>query len=299
MVVFTTACDEVDDPFPEGRGLSFTLDGETEYVVDPSLNITDTAALRDFIESTEWDTIEAPDNANERFILLEEFTGHKCIFCPDGTREIMRLDSIYGDQLIPVGIHAGDFATPEPPPGIRYNTDFRVPPHGEEYLRQFQVAGYPTGMVNRLNGRVSGKDNWGNQINAVRNEAPLAELALTNYVNASLDVVRVQIDISWKQSLSEAYNLQLYLVEDHIIDWQKDGNKVIENYDHRHVLRKVVNGSYGTPLGEASKNDPISYQFITTFKEGWKVQDLESVAFIFNSDEQSFEVIQANAAYLE
>tara|TARA_R110002072_G_scaffold13368_8_gene56029 strand:- start:327 stop:1250 length:924 start_codon:yes stop_codon:yes gene_type:complete len=289
------ACDEVDDPFPENVGISFSLDGNTEYIVEPDLGVSSEADLINLITQTRWDSSESPDNSNQRFMVLEEFTGHTCIFCPAGTKEILRLDSIYGDQLIPVGIHAGGFAVPSPPP---YTYDFRVEGgHGEIYLTTFNPGNaYPRGMVSRLTGRSVSSANWAIQINQLKNDAPKVKLAIKNYYSDSLKILRMQIDFEWLSDLSEDYNLQVYLVEDNIIAWQKDGNKEIEDYNHRFVLRKVVNDTYGKSLETAVNGQKKSIQYITSVKSEWDVQNLSSVAFIFNSAESSYEIIQGNTA---
>ncbi|MFA5783227.1 MAG: hypothetical protein WC868_13255, partial [Bacteroidales bacterium] len=45
-------------------------------------------------------------------VLLEEFTGHQCPNCPQGAIIAQQLKAIYGEKLILISIHAGDFAEP-------------------------------------------------------------------------------------------------------------------------------------------------------------------------------------------
>ena len=42
-----------------------------------------------------------------RTVLLEDFTGQKCVNCPKGTKVIEQLQEAYGDYFIAVGIHGG------------------------------------------------------------------------------------------------------------------------------------------------------------------------------------------------
>lgn len=294
-----SACDKVKDPFEGVTGQSFSFEDGVEYITETSLGINDTAALRAFINDNNWQSKNAPDNSSTRFITLEEFTGHTCTFCPDGTREIVRLDGIYGDQLIPISIHAGTFANPAPN-GSKYTTDFRVPEgRGETYRTTFNVSGYPSGIVSRIRTNASGKDTWAQDINAIKNDAPKAELKMTNYYSSSVNAVRSQIDITWKETLPDDYNLQLFLVEDNIVDWQLDNGVEIENYNHRHVLRKVINDTFGKALAKGVNGESVSFQYIFSVNPGWKPDDLEVVAFIFNRDANSYEVIQANAAHVK
>ena len=47
-------------------------------------------------------------------VLIEEFTGVRCVNCPQGSAEIENLLSIHGDKLVAISIHAGFFAPPYP-----------------------------------------------------------------------------------------------------------------------------------------------------------------------------------------
>lgn len=296
LITFS-ACDKIADPFPRELGKSIFLN-DTEYIVDKDFNVGNTNELNSFIDDNTWGTASAPDNSAARFVLLEEFTGHKCTFCPRGTREIVRLDGIYGDTLIPVGIHAGGFAFPDPL--IQgFDTDFRVEGgHGETYNGIFNVSVYPSGVVSRLDD-ASGLDQWAPDIEAIKNDSPIAILKMTNYFSASNNAVRSNIEITWLATKPEQYNLQLYLVEDHIIDWQLDLGTKNPTYDHRHILRKVVNDTFGKTLAAAVNGGSEKIEYIFSSNASWNPDNLEVVAFIYNSDENNRVAIQANAAHVK
>ena len=84
------------------------------------------------------------------------------------------------------------------------------------------------------------------------------------------------------------------MIEDHIYDWQKAGSVDVPNYDHRHVLRKALNGTWGTQLSSSNAGDTASFQFSATLNSKWKVAECEVLAFIYNS--ATYEIIQANEA---
>ena len=55
--------------------------------------------------------IEIPPATVQRNVLIEDFTGQRCIFCPAASQTIEELQKLYGaDRLIAVGIHAGPLA---------------------------------------------------------------------------------------------------------------------------------------------------------------------------------------------
>jgi hypothetical protein len=64
-------------------------------------------------------------------------------------------------------------------------------------------------------------------------------------------------------------NLTVQLIEDHVIDFQYNAAATppdIPEYDHRHVLRDNLNGTWGEPLvtGSAPASTPISKSFTYT-----------------------------------
>jgi len=295
----TLACDKIDDPIPANLGTSVSLDGDVEFISEPEFNLNDSNALKGFITNNVWDTANGADNSNRRFIVLEEFTGQKCSSCPRGAREISRLKTIFGEQLIPVGIHTGFFATPNPPGSTMYTTDFRAPGgHGAEYVRVFKVSGNPRGIVNRV-GIAKAETQWEADIIAVKDDAPDAVLSLSNYYDSINHVVRSQVEIDWNTTSTSKYHLQLYVIEGKIIDWQLDGSTDVSDYEHKFVLRKVVNSTFGKELNPAMVGGSEKFQYIFQMDMDWKAKNSEVVAFIFNNDESAYDVIQANSAYVK
>lgn len=294
------ACDEIEDPFPEGAGNSLDLGDGIEYVIDPELNIFTADELRDFLANNAWDSVVAPDNSNQRFVTLEEFTGHTCINCSIGTKEVVRLKGVLGDQLVPIAIHSGQFAAPKENDTM-YTTDHRVDGgHGEKYQQTFNPGDeYPRGIVNRNGGLVSGVFDWEGQINAVKDQVPDVKIDLVNYFDSSINVLRIDVNLEWFVTLSENYSLQVMVTEDNIIDWQYDLGVDKPNYNHRFVLRKVVNGTWGKDLDPAVSGESQRIQYIIPVDTSWKREDLSTAVYIYNSNTNSYEVIQANSAGIE
>lgn len=295
------ACDKIDDPIPADAGSSISgggLDSTIEYIVDPSLAINNSTDLINLLSANSWDTLEGPDNSSQRFVILEEFTGHTCRACPDGARKIKQLVDTLGNQLIPIAIHATEnFAAPQPN-GNMYTTDFRVKGgHGEIYLQELNIQALPQGIVSRSTSSGRQINQWEGDINAIKNDAPKAIVSLKNYSTTNDTLVRVQVKIEWLETSSINYNLQVQLLESKVIDWQLDGSTNVPDYEHNFILRKVVNGTYGLPLQPAVVGNTETIEYITTYESAWNVNNMESVVFVFDSDpNNNYEVIQANSA---
>ena len=96
--------------------------------------------------------------------------------------------------------------------------------------------------------------------------------------------------------------LNILVVEDSIINWQKDyeyidlenpGNTDIEDYVHRHVLRGTINGDWGETIVEdgIEQGITINKSFIYVLNPEWLAENCSVIAFVYRADTR--EVIQA------
>jgi hypothetical protein len=69
---------------------------------------------------------------------------------------------------------------------------------------------------------------------------------------------------------------------------------LIEDYEHNHVLRKVVNGTWGSSI-ELS-NTSTSFTFNYTLEDFWVKSNCNVVAFVY--DNSNKEVLQAEKIHL-
>lgn len=236
-----------------------------------------------------------------RRVLMEEYTGHYCSNCPQGAAEMQRLVGVYGEQIIPISLHAGDVTFNEPHTGSgSYETDFRTTA-GDAYATLFQPFGLPSGMVSRRNaGTAIPFAQWEAEIiTVIQDTTPLAEITITNTYNASTREVTVKVDTEWllDGGSGVAYKLQVGIIEDHILDWQLDGTTDVEFYEHRHVFRGAINTTWGEAVSTTSLGSTDTKTYTYTLDAGWNADNCEIVAFIYK-DAPDYEVMQANIEHV-
>jgi thiol-disulfide isomerase/thioredoxin len=219
-------------------------------------------------------------------VLIEDFTGFKCTNCPDASAELHKIEELYPDKVIGIAIHAGSFAEPS---GV-FVTDFRTN-EGNEITDFFGPEGFPIGMVNRQgypdNVLLSYTD-WASQAGEQLLQAPTIELSISKENNT----VSVQA-----RRLSESNNslkLVVCITEDGIIDKQIDGGELIEEYEHNHVLRKVINGAWGSNIQLSSTSSTYSYDY--TLENSWVRSNCNIVAFVY--DNSNKEILQVEKIHL-
>jgi len=185
---------------------------------------------------TDYDSYVNP----EKKVLIEDFTGHLCPNCPDAAREIDAIHDIYGDQIIGMAIHVSkSFARPYPAsqaPSFQY--DFRTN-WGDELDSYYGISamGLPRGMVNRIgfpDNHKLGKDEWASTVALELKK----EINFKIYISSDDNSISITSEV--QNNISSEYNLVVCLTESNIINWQKDGQDNIEDYQHNHVLRTVL-----------------------------------------------------------
>ena len=249
------------------------------------------------------------DNGDEgtmQKVLVEEFTGHRCVNCPSAHDLLGNLKDDYGDSLIIVSIHAGFFATPDN--SGAYTTDLRTTA-GEELHDAYGVSSYPSGMINRGKDQeetVLRKDVWNGRIRQQMEASAKASLSIDYEFNPQNRNLSADVDIEFLEEIPGVYMLSVHITEDGIMAPQKNDNENvgpvpdIMDYEHNHVLRGTMNGTWGESVtDEAVTTDTVytlSYDNYTIPQE-WNEADLSLIVFVYSQEDQS--VLQAEKVHIE
>jgi hypothetical protein len=211
--------------------------------------------------------------AAKRVVLLEDFTGQRCVNCPKGTEVIEQLQQTYGDSaFIAVGIHGG-------PLGFSGNATLTglATPMGDAYYDHWNLEYQPVGLVNR-----HGAVNYTDWAKAVKEElakpAPL-EMKMTAVTEEGMILTTLQL---FGTDGTTAGKLQAWIVEDQITAMQlmPDG-KANAAYVHNHVLRAAVNGLWGEDI-TISEGETKRLVLTQAMEDGWNAGHLSVVAFVYN-----------------
>tara|TARA_R110002049_G_scaffold215987_4_gene387402 strand:- start:2384 stop:3277 length:894 start_codon:yes stop_codon:yes gene_type:complete len=285
-VLVLTSCDEVTNPYPD------VLDDGSTIVFDDGITL-DSLSL----EQLTWEKYEG-NPTTKRNLLIEEFTGIQCTACPDGSRILLNLDTVYGEQVTPVSIHAGNFAEPNPDTTDVYGIDLRSNPEGEIIKNTFNPSNtFPRGIVSRLTTLSEGKDNWRRTIDAHKDDAPTAIIDLDVWYAPNEEYIRVIIDYEFLFNSNEPHDLQVYLVEDNIVGWQLDNGVLKSDYNHKYVMRRAVNGAWGSTALPSVVGDLHHKEYVLIKDKKWKRKNMKVVVYIANRD--SREILQTSQVKLK
>jgi len=236
-----------------------------------------------------------------RVVLLEDFTGHKCINCPAAAAIAKDIEGLLAEKVVIIAVHAGYFATPDP--GGLYTNDFRTT-EGTEIDDYFAVgaAGNPNGLVNRRlfdGNRIVGPTDWAGRISEISAEPPSAFLTIEHTYNSQSKQLDVSVTSLCLENMDGDFYLSVFITEDSIIAPQRNNNEAygpkpdIVNFVHQHVLRASLNGTWGDLVFsgniEAGNSIGKTYQYI--LPQAFVAKNCYLVAFLHNNETK--EVIQA------
>lgn len=240
-----------------------------------------------------------PQVTGARKVLVEDYTGHKCGNCPRASKAIYDIKESFGENMIIMAIHAGGFSDPFPSGAPYYTYDFRTP-EATELDTDFGIslAGNPNGMINRrmVNGSyIIGSTKWASEAaNVLFDQTPVpVKLTINNAYNSSSRELQTSVQSEFFSTLTGTHKLCVFLVEDSIVNWQKDYDVVpndIEFYTHREVFRRSMNGTYGEQVSNTTEGQATSLNYSYTLPVEWNEEHVSIVTYIYN--DATKEIIQ-------
>lgn len=209
----------------------------------------------------------------ERCVLIEDFTGQRCVNCPNAAEEIEKLIEQYGDAIIAVSIHSG-------PLGFHTNARFYglSTDIGDDYYNHWNLEYQPVGLIDR--GAPVEYTAWGALIREELQKTAPVEIGL----NVSLDddfKLSILTEVKGVDGDTQG-KLQLWIVEDNITAFQMmPGNIRNDDYTHRHVFRAAVNGQWGEDI-TVNEGYYVEQENSIVVDDDWNPENLSVVAFVYN-----------------
>jgi thiol-disulfide isomerase/thioredoxin len=235
----------------------------------------------------------------EKATILEDFTGFRCTNCLPANQTANNLQEEWGSQLVVIAYHVTtQFAAPIADPPEPFSTDFRTP-EGETLVAEFQIPGLPNGVVSRTDfgtGLPQQAASWADNVFELLQDEPTGFVRFRD-VEISSDQTQISFRVAARifGEVDEEYSLVAGIIEDKVIEAQKDGEETIFPYEHNHMFRANFNGTYGAPVFSAGEtfddNCATLFEFQGVLEEEWNVSNCYIFAYLMKTE--SLEVVQA------
>ncbi|UKN00883.1 Omp28-related outer membrane protein [Paracrocinitomix mangrovi] len=196
-----------------------------------------------------------PENRN---VVLEEYTGIYCTYCPDGHKLAQQYKDAHPNDVVLVNVHVGGYAAPS-----GGDPDFRTP-FGTALANQSSLTGYPAGSVNRQVFASLAMDGGTAMSRSYWDDAGDQILAEQSYVNlageATLDVTTKELSVTVEyyytgDSPQATNKLNIAVLMNNVQGPQTGADSfypanILPNgkYNHQHMLRHFVTGQWGTDV---------------------------------------------------
>lgn len=236
-----------------------------------------------------------------RKVLIEEFTGHRCVNCPSGHLIVDELLEEYGDTVISIAIHSGFLSTPTSSP---FEADYRTTA-GDDITSNYNVQLYPAALINRAEqGTTYDMDSWKSTVRSLLYQDATLSIDITPSYNEGASTLDATIDITMLTAGSDNLNICVFVTESGIVSAQSNNDTniseddVILDYEHNHMLRGSMNGSWGELItnAEYAVNDEFTFTYEGFDASGMNADNMSIVAFVFN--QQTHEVLQAEEIHV-
>ena len=274
---------------------SLFLVSACEEEIPTGLNLLPERSIFDTTYIT--NVLPAPQPAN---VLIEDFTGVKCPNCPraQGTAKTL-VESNVGRVFV-MAIHPGKnllsfYVSPFKTPGDDHDSkyDFRTD-EGAEILTFLGNSGsLPIGAINRT--LFSGETKI--LIDDTKWSSKTSEKLTTNSI-VNIDTfsakgvyfveankIRVNAKLTYLSTTTDSQYVSIAIIEDHLLDYQESGGTIIENYEHNHVLRRMITPATGSKLKapiSAGRVFETTYDYELTPTETWNKKNLKVLVFVHN-----------------
>lgn len=239
-------------------------------------------------------------NPENKKVILEEFTGIYCVYCPQGHAIAQSIKDANPNDVFLINIHQGSFAAPS-----GNDPDFRTQ-WGNAIAAQSNLVGYPAGTVNRHHfpgtaqnggtGTAQSRGTWA----ATANQTMATSSYLNMAVEAELDIqtneMTIHVEAYYTGSSPQSTNkLNIALLQNNTLGPQTGGNAG-NQYNHMHRLIDMITGQWGedvTPTTAGSFIDRTYNYTVPADHNGIPIEilDLELVVFM---TETTQEIISGN-----
>ena len=232
-----------------------------------------------------------PTNKN---VILEEYTGINCTYCPDGHRIANEIAAANPGRVFPINIHVGSYAA------NTYTTQF-----GTALMNQSGLEGFPSGTINRhvFSGSVTAlnRNNWASCSNTIMSQTSPVNIAARGTLDWTTRELNITVQLYYTANEANSTNkLNVAIIQDNVLGTQIGGSTynpaqvVGSQYRHMHMLRHLITGQWGEDITTTTQGSFVEKTYTYTIPETLgspnaitaKLEDLSFIAFVAQGQQE-------------
>ena len=225
--------------------------------------------------------------AENKVVIMEEFTGVRCTYCPDGKIVLDGIMTNYPDNFRAISMHPQNSGLTAP-----YGND---PDLRRTFLDVYYATPYcgssrfmPSAFVNRrvwANERIQGRGDWAARVAELSTEAsPVNVGVLANY-DSLTSILSVTVEAYYTSTVSDVNALYVHLSEDNLTVQQQSG--ATGPYVQDLVFRESMTAQWGDPIATTSQGTLYTATFTFNNSAGdYDMSQCKVIAYIENKTNQ-------------
>lgn len=237
------------------------------------------------------------DTTNKKTILIEDYTGIKCVNCPSAAVTAHTLENAYKHKVIVMSVHAGYYAQPDAT-GL-YTADYRTA-EGTAWFNNYGLIATPMGMIDRVtvnSTKAIMVANWSSTVQSEFLKTKEANISVATTALKGSPLVGINVVTNFLTAKQGTWMLNVCVLEDSIVSPQKNNDpqinngKDVENYVHMNMLRRTITGEKGDVIAHNPASGSYTTQYTLTLDPVWNTKHLSLVVFV--SDSTTGTILQA------
>ncbi|MBP5557427.1 MAG: Omp28-related outer membrane protein [Bacteroidales bacterium] len=226
-------------------------------------------------------------------VVLEEYTGINCGYCPDGHRIANEIAAAHPGRVFVINVHAGSYAA------NTYTTQW-----GNALANQTGLTGYPAGTVNRhvFSGSVTdlNRGQWASASNTILNQTSPVNIAARGTLDWTTRELNITVQLYYTANEANSTNkLNVAIIQDNVIGSQSGASynpaqQVGSQYRHMHMLRHLITGQWGEDVTTTTQGSFVEKTYSYTIPASLgspnaiaaKLEDLHFVAFVAQGQQE-------------
>ncbi len=246
-----------------------------------------------------------PNTNTLRNVMIEDYTGHKCSFCPGAAAEAKSIADANPGRVFVATIHGG--ASPDGLSDFQktnasgsYTRDFTTP-EGLEMAGTFYglavgLDSNPKGTINRINSGgpfFLSASVWGDSTTTALTYAPDVNLQAQSNYFPSTNGLFLHVETEFLNDMSGEFNVVGYVLQKEIIDWQNVFGVDEEFYEHHNVhIGNLFAETWGRSVGTGTITAGTKVYTDYSYEIPSGLTTDEIVFLIFVYDKTTYEVLQ-------